>query len=302
MELLFERFLSEERGEWPDIDLDLPSGEQRERVIQYVYQRYGPRGAAMTANVITYRDRLAAREVGKALGFDPEVARLASRWRAPGSSGSEGNRRAPVPRRRPRSRPSAGAQVPGAVPGHPGSAAAPGPALRRHGHLPGPARFHRAAGAGRHARARGRAVGQGRLRRHGHHQGGPAGPGHDGGARRLHRAHPHTTARRWIWRTCRRTIRRSGTRFSGPTPSACSRWKAARSRPSCRACGLRASTTWWCRWASCGPGPIVGKMVHPYLRRRQGREPPDCMHPSLEPVLRRTLGVPIFRSNCCAWP
>src|SRR5713226_7425215 len=41
MDLLFERFLSEERGEWPDIDLDLPSGEQRERAIQYVYQRYG---------------------------------------------------------------------------------------------------------------------------------------------------------------------------------------------------------------------------------------------------------------------
>ena len=64
MELLFERFLSEERGEWPDIDLDLPSGDQREKVIQYVYQRYGPHGAAMTANVITYRAHSAAREVG----------------------------------------------------------------------------------------------------------------------------------------------------------------------------------------------------------------------------------------------
>src|SRR3989442_1608903 len=53
MELLFERFLSEERGEWPDIDLDLPSGDQRERAIQYVYERYGKLGAAMTANVIT---------------------------------------------------------------------------------------------------------------------------------------------------------------------------------------------------------------------------------------------------------
>jgi error-prone DNA polymerase len=73
MELLFERFLSEERGEWPDIDLDLPSGDEREKVIQYVYQRYGARGAAMTANVITYRNRMAAREMGKALGFDPET-------------------------------------------------------------------------------------------------------------------------------------------------------------------------------------------------------------------------------------
>jgi error-prone DNA polymerase len=78
MELLFERFLSEERGEWPDIDLDLPSGDERERVIQYVYQRYGQRGAAMTANVITYRNRMAAREMGKALGFDEDTLKRIS--------------------------------------------------------------------------------------------------------------------------------------------------------------------------------------------------------------------------------
>jgi error-prone DNA polymerase len=78
MELLFERFLSEERGESPDIDLDLPSGGERERVIQYVYQRYGQRGAAMTANVITYRNRMAAREMGKALGFDEETLKRIS--------------------------------------------------------------------------------------------------------------------------------------------------------------------------------------------------------------------------------
>jgi error-prone DNA polymerase len=84
MELLFERFLSEERGEWPDIDLDLPSGPQRERAIQYVYQRYGEFGAAMTANVITYRGRSAAREAGKALGFDTDtlnrLTKLVSAW------------------------------------------------------------------------------------------------------------------------------------------------------------------------------------------------------------------------------
>jgi error-prone DNA polymerase len=78
MGLLFERFLSEERGEWPDIDLDLPSGDRRERVIQHVYEKYGRLGAAMTANVITYRGRSAAREVGKTLGFDAaQVDRLA---------------------------------------------------------------------------------------------------------------------------------------------------------------------------------------------------------------------------------
>jgi error-prone DNA polymerase len=78
MELLFERFLSEERGEWPDIDLDLPSGDERERVIQYVYRRYGQRGAAMTANVITYRNRMAAREMGKVLGFDDDTLKRIS--------------------------------------------------------------------------------------------------------------------------------------------------------------------------------------------------------------------------------
>ena len=78
MELLFERFLSEERGEWPDIDLDLPSGDRRERVIQHVYEKYGRLGAAMTANVITYRGRSAAREVGKALSLNEEqIDRLA---------------------------------------------------------------------------------------------------------------------------------------------------------------------------------------------------------------------------------
>ena len=71
--LLFERFLSEGRSSWPDIDLDLPSGDRRERVIQEVYRRYAPRGAAMTANVITYRGRSTMRELGKALNLPENV-------------------------------------------------------------------------------------------------------------------------------------------------------------------------------------------------------------------------------------
>ncbi len=71
--LVFERFLSEGRKGWPDIDLDLPSGDRRERVIQEVYRRYGKQGAAMTANVITYRGRSAAREIGKALNLPANV-------------------------------------------------------------------------------------------------------------------------------------------------------------------------------------------------------------------------------------
>src|SRR5437870_4890940 len=71
--LVFERFLSESRKGWPDIDLDLPSGDRRESVIQEVYRRYGKHGAAMTANVITYRGRSVAREIGKALNFSRNV-------------------------------------------------------------------------------------------------------------------------------------------------------------------------------------------------------------------------------------
>ena len=69
LELLFERFLSEERDEPPDIDLDTPSGDQREKLIQYVYDRYGRDHAAMVAEVITYRARMAVRDVGKTLGL-----------------------------------------------------------------------------------------------------------------------------------------------------------------------------------------------------------------------------------------
>ena len=68
MNLLFERFLSEERNEIPDIDIDF-AHQDREKVIQYVYERYGREHAAMTAEVITYRTRSAIRDVGKALGL-----------------------------------------------------------------------------------------------------------------------------------------------------------------------------------------------------------------------------------------
>ncbi len=71
--LVFERFLNESRKGWPDIDLDLPSGDRREAAIQEICRRYGKHGAAMTANVISYRGRSAAREIGKALNFSPSI-------------------------------------------------------------------------------------------------------------------------------------------------------------------------------------------------------------------------------------
>jgi error-prone DNA polymerase len=81
MELLFERFLSENRGEWPDIDLDLPSGDQREQVIQYLYERYGALGAAMTANVITIAAARQRARWARRWAFDEDqLARLSSLW------------------------------------------------------------------------------------------------------------------------------------------------------------------------------------------------------------------------------
>lgn len=77
--LLFERFLSERYEQYPDIDIDLPSGDDRERVIQHVYEKFGRRGSAMTANVISYRGKSAVREVGKTFGFGTDVLDRLSR-------------------------------------------------------------------------------------------------------------------------------------------------------------------------------------------------------------------------------
>lgn len=92
MGLLFERFLSMERAEPPDIDLDIEH-ERREEVIQHVYARYGRTHAAMVANVIRYRARSAVRDVGKALGFSESdllrARELSSSWDGPDASSLE---------------------------------------------------------------------------------------------------------------------------------------------------------------------------------------------------------------------
>ena len=78
MDLLFERFVSRERNEAPDIDVDFEH-ERREEVLQYIYQKYGRERVGMTAEVITYRSRSAIRDVGRALGLPPQqVDRLAA--------------------------------------------------------------------------------------------------------------------------------------------------------------------------------------------------------------------------------
>ena len=75
IEMLFERFVSRERNEPPDIDVDFES-ERREEVIQYIYKRYGRDHAALAATLVTYRPKSSIRDVGKALGFDSEVLGL----------------------------------------------------------------------------------------------------------------------------------------------------------------------------------------------------------------------------------
>ncbi len=98
--LLFERFLSKDRNEPPDIDVDFEH-ERREEVIQYIYERYGRHRAAICATVIHYRQRSAIRDVGKALGLTEDVtAALASTvwgsWgHAPGEEGSGGEGQMP---------------------------------------------------------------------------------------------------------------------------------------------------------------------------------------------------------------
>ena len=93
LDLLFERFVSAERGEPPDIDVDFENG-RREEVIQYIYGKYGRERAAMTATVITYRTKGALRDVGKALGLQEDTIRAlqAALWRTGGDEDLEDRR------------------------------------------------------------------------------------------------------------------------------------------------------------------------------------------------------------------
>ncbi len=298
MELLFERFLSEERGEWPDIDLDLPSGDRRERVIQHVYERYGAAGAAMTANVITYRDRSASREIGKVLGIPmDEIDRLASHMRRFEYVDPDDTLETRLSPRRLRPRGPPHAPLRAALRRDPGPAAAPRPALGRHGDRAGTARRGRAARAREHAGPRRRAVGQGGLRRPRDHQGRPPRPRHDGGAPGLPRAPAATTGSRSTSRTCRpddpkvyRMLREADTVGLFQVESRAQMATLPRMKPD-HFYDLVVEV------AIIRPGPIVGKMVHPYLARRNGEEPVTYPHPSLEPILKRTLGVPLFQEQ-----
>jgi error-prone DNA polymerase len=298
MDLLFERFLSEERGEWPDIDLDLPSGDQRERVIQYVYQRYGTRGAAMTANVITYRGRSAAREVGKVLGFEEDVlARLSAlvrgwEWHDPKDTSERQFRDAGLDPAHPRIRKFlelyTGVQD---LPRHLGQHS--GGMVICQGQLDSVVPLEPATMPGRVVVQWDKddcadlglikvdllglgmmAVLEETLVRIRESYGGEVDLG------RLPPDDPKTYD----------ALQRADTIGMFQVESRAQQASLPRMRPA-RFYDIVVQV------GIIRPGPIVGKMVHPYLQRRQGREPAECLHPSLEPVLSRTLGVPIFQEQ-----
>jgi error-prone DNA polymerase len=297
MELLFERFLNENRGEWPDIDLDLPSGDQREQVIQYVYERYGQLGAAMTANVISYRGRSAAREVGKALGFNEEqLARLSGlvghwEWRGVNDTMARNFEQAGFDARHPR--------------------------IARYLDL-----VMRMQNLPRHL---------------GQHSGGMViCAGMLNHVVPLERASmPGRTVIQWDKEDCadmglikvdllglgmmavlKDSIELIPNHYKKEIDLAAlpedpevyqTLCKAdtvgmfqVESRAQMASLPHNAPVRFYdlvVQVAIIRPGPIVGKMMHPYMRRRQGKEEVTYPHPSLEPVLKRTLGVPLFQEQ-----
>jgi error-prone DNA polymerase len=298
MELLFERFLSEERGEWPDIDLDLPSGDEREKAIQYVYQRYGQLGAAMTANVCTYRGRLAAREVGKVFGFDTETLNRLSamvggfEWRGPNdtldnyfsSAGLDLNhkriskyldlcvRLQNLPRHL--SQHSGGmvvcqGQLDSVVPLEP--ATMPGRVV---------VQWDKDDCADMKI-IKIDLLGLGMM----------AVLKDSIGLIRDHYGEEVDLAH--LPQDCSdvyEPIRKADTIGMFQIESRAQMASLPRNNP-------RKFYDLVTQVALIRPGPITGQMTSPYLRRRQGKEPVAYPHPSLEPILKRTLGVPLFQEQ-----
>lgn len=298
MDLLFERFLSEERGEWPDIDLDLPSGDQRERVIQYVYQTYGRHGAAMTANVITYRGRSTAREVGKVLGFDGEtldrLANLVGGWEYQDAHDTLENhfRESGLDLSQPRVRKFLDLCVSlQDLPRHLGQH--PGGMIVCQGKLDSIVPLEPATMSNRTVVQWDKddctdlgivkidllglgmmAVLEDTIHLIGNHYGEHVDLAH------LPQDDPEVYT----------TLQKADTVGMFQIESRAQMSSLPRLKPV-RFYDLVVQV------ALIRPGPIVGHMTHPYLRRRLKREPVTYPHPSLKPVLARTLGVPLFQEQ-----
>ena len=296
MELLFERFLSEERGEWPDIDIDLPSGARREEVIQYVYRTYGARGAAMTANVITYRARSALREVGRALGYPEEVLSRASKQLGWGDADPEtlARRVADAGLSPDDPRVALWLRLAGEVqslPRHLGQHS--GGMVIARGRLDHVVPLEPAAMANRQVIQWDKddcaelgilkidllglgmmAVLEEVVQTVREVDGHPLDLAH------LPPNDPKTYA----------MLQRADTVGVFQVESRAQMATLPRMKPTC-------FYDLVIEVALIRPGPIVGKMVHPYLARRAGREAVTYAHPALEPILARTLGVPLFQEQ-----
>src|SRR4051812_43002456 len=298
MELLFERFLSDERDEMPDIDLDLPSGDQRESVIQFVYRRYGQLGAAMTANVITYRGRSAVRDVGKALGFDEaHTAKLASQlnafeWRDSKDQLEHRFREGGFDLQDPRTAKffSLTNEIMG-LPRHLGQHS--GGMVVCQGELDSVVPLEPASMPGRVVVQwdKDDCADLGIIKID------LLGLGmmavleesiqiiRDCYGEKVDLAHLPQEDKKVY--DC---LQKADTIGLFQVES--------RAQMSCLP-RLRPATFYdiVVQVAIIRPGPIVGQMLHPYLKRRQGLEEPVCLHPSLESVLQRTLGVPLFQEQ-----
>ncbi|HXM93380.1 MAG TPA: error-prone DNA polymerase [Candidatus Dormibacteraeota bacterium] len=298
MGLLFERFLSGERGEWPDIDLDLPSGEQRELAIQYVYERYGQLGAAMTANVITYRGRSAAREIGKVFSFDPEVlnqlTKLVGAWEYKDVNDTLDRqfRDAGLDLQHPQIRKFLELCLKiQDLPRHLGQHS--GGMVVCQGQLDSIVPLEPATMPGRVVVQWDKddcadmgmvkvdllglgmmAVLEDSLKIIREDYGKEVDLSH------LPANDPV------VYETLQKADTVGMFQVESRAQMAC----LPRLHPTCFYDIV-------VQVAIIRPGPIVGKMVNPYLKRRQGREPVSCLHPSLEPVLERTLGVPLFQEQ-----
>ncbi len=295
MDLLFERFLSEERGEWPDIDLDLASGDQREQAIQYVYQRYGKLGAAMTANVITYRGRSAVRDAGKALGF-PEallgkLSTLVGRW-GDEEGLAERMEKAGLAADHPRAK-YMQAMVQGFLdlPRHLGQHS--GGMVICEGQLDCIVPLQPATMPGRVIVQWDKedCADMGIIKVDLLGLGMMAVLKESLDLIRVHYKEKVDLALipkddPVVYDALQRADTIGMFQVESRAQMSC--------LPRMRPANFYDIVV---QVAIIRPGPIVGNMLHPYLRRRQGMEEPESLHPSLDQVLKRTMGVPLFQEQ-----
>ena len=298
MDLLFERFLSEVRGEWPDIDLDLPSDTDREQAIQYVYERYGQLGAAMCANIITYRGRSAAREVGKALGFDAEMQNRLTRlvgsweWKGPTDTMEHQFRNAGFDLNHPRIAKYLELSIRLLdLPRHLGQHS--GGMIIAQGQLASVVPIEPASMAGRTVVQWDKedCADMGLIKVDLLGLGMMAVlkdcveliPRHYGEKIDIAQI-PHDDAEVY------KSLQKADTVGLFQVESRAQMASLPKNKPD-KFYDLVVQV------AIIRPGPIVGKMMHPYMERRMGRQEVRYAHPLLEPVLRRTLGVPLFQEQ-----